>query len=143
MASAPVLPRSNVWPSGSAAASAFTPMVWPAPGRLLTTTAWPSGADSCSATSRVTTSAELPAAVATMILTGLLGYAAAGSFAEADPGHASTEAMATARNVDGIDCRIMARLRNEDRNAVESCLSAIERKVLIRYLCITNFQGWS
>src|SRR5262245_66073251 len=136
MASEPVLPRSNVWPSGSAAASAFTPMVWPAPGRLSTSTAWPSDADSCSATSRVTASGELPAVDATMTLTGLLGYAAARSLAEADPGQASTDTMAAARRVVGLHGMAFV-----SAVSTGSCHCAIERKVLICYVCITYFQA--
>src|SRR5262245_53265659 len=107
MASAPVPPSSSVWPSGSAVARALTPIVWPAPGRLSTTTVWPSRADSCSATIRATTSGELPAADATISLTGLLGYAAAGSFAAADPAQPSTETRAAARNMDSVGCGVI------------------------------------
>src|SRR5215470_17993728 len=117
MASPPVVPRSSVWPSGSAAASAFIAIVWPAPGRLSTTTAWPSEADSCSAIRRVTTSGELPAVDATMSLTGLLGYPAAESFAAPGPAQPSKDTRAAARSVDGVRCRVIVRLHSEDPEA--------------------------
>jgi len=98
MASPPVVPRSSVWPSGSASASVLIPSVWPAPGRLSTTTAWPSEADSCSAITRASTSGELPAAVATMSLTGLLGYTA-GSPANVDAPKVGAECPNGARSV--------------------------------------------
>src|SRR5262245_28819521 len=141
MASPPVVPRRSVWPSGSAAESAFTAIVWPAPGRLSTSTAWPRGADSCSATSRVTTSGELPAVDATMSLTGLVGYPAAGSFAVADPAQPNTEAMAAIRSVDGVRGRVIVRLHGEDPETGR-IMPVRYRKESSHSLCLHNlFSG--
>jgi hypothetical protein len=56
-----VAPTSTVYPSALAEATAPVPMLPPAPGRLSTSTGWPSFGRSSSARSRLTTSPMAPA----------------------------------------------------------------------------------
>src|SRR5215212_6964807 len=92
---------SSVWPSGAAFATASAPIVEPAPGRLSTTTGWPSALAKPSDITRATTSVKPPGENGTTSVTGLLGYAV-GVCVCADPDDIATTSAAAATRGESI-----------------------------------------
>ena len=79
-----------VYPSGSDRAAYSLPMLVPAPALFSMNTVWPHIAESFSASMRATISVGPPAATATMMRTGFVGYSAFDVCARAASGHAAT-----------------------------------------------------